>query len=84
MQGAVNANIVRLTDVAFTVTGFKNPIQATYFSGFKITTAIYYDTEFYVIDEDETQLSVSEYATLSSPKLTVIVDEDNEEKAGVI
>ena len=74
-----------LTDVAFEVTGFKNPIQATYFSGFFITTAIYYDTQYYVIDEAETQMSVSEFATLSSPKLSVLESVDGDvSKEGII
>lgn len=71
-----------MTEVSFTVTGFKNPIQASYVQGFKITTAILFGTDFYVIDEDETQLTVSLYATIASPKLSVLNEDDS--RAGMI
>ena len=82
MQKAATATIVQNTDVSFTVTGFKNPIQAGYERGFVITTAILYGNEFFAIDQDETQLSVGDYATLSSPKLSVINSDDP--RAGMI
>ena len=73
------------TDVGFTVTGFKNPIEAGYVSGFKITAAILYQEDFYVIDEDVSMLTVTDYATLSSPKLSVLMDDlSDENKAGMI
>ena len=68
--------------MSFTVEGFKNPIEASYVSGFKLQTAILYGEDFYVVDEDEASLTVAEYATLSSPTVTVI-DEDSE-SAGMI
>ena len=72
-------------EVEFMVKGFKNPIESGYVGGFKLTTAILYQEDFFVIDDGMGELEVSEYATLSSPKLSVLIEEDtDEDKAGMI
>ena len=68
--------------MSFNVEGFKNPIEASLVTGFRIQTAIRFGADFYIIDEDFATVAVSEYATLSSPTVTVI-DEDSE-SAGMI
>ena len=69
-------SIAAKTELSFTVTGFKNPIEAGYVDGFKIQTAILYGSDFFIIDEDETSLTVMQSATLSSPTLRVLDTED--------
>ena len=64
--------------VSFTVAGFKNPIEATFFEGFEIKTAMQfdsedcYDGEYCLIDEDMTSVSASAAARLQSPTLQPI------------
>ena len=82
VQKSAVVDIDAETELSFEVSGFKNPIEAGYVSGFRIQTAILYGSDFYVIDEDETQLTVSKYATLSNPSLSVL-DTENE-LAGMI
>ena len=38
-------------EVELMVKGFKNPIESGYVGGFKLTTAILYQEDFFVIDE---------------------------------
>jgi len=68
----------------FKVTGFKNPIQASLISGFQITTAILYQDTYYVIDQDETQLAVSDFAKLASPLISVIDETGEDPLAGMV
>lgn len=79
----MKVNIDAETELSFEVSGFKNPIEAGYVNGFQIQTKILQGSEFFVIDEDVTQLTVSKYATLSIPTLSVI-ETDNEELDGKI
>ena len=70
-------------DLAFEVTGFKNPIEAGYVDGFGIRTAIRSGSDYYDIDIYTTSLSsITEYALLSNSKLSVIDIEG--EDAGLI
>ena len=83
VTAAAPAEIPADTEVAFTLSGFKNPIEAGYVAGFKISTRIRSGSDFYIIDQDEASLEVSEYTTISNAKLTVI-DVDDDPKAGMI
>lgn len=59
-------------ELAFQVSGFKNPIDTGFVFGFKIQTAIQSKSgEFFIIDEADTSISVSNFAQLSQAKLTV-------------
>ena len=84
MHASAIVDIPNNNEMSFTVTGFKNPIQASLVSGFKIQTAILYQSTFYVVDEDETFLAVSEFATLANPSITVIDESGDDPLAGMI
>ena len=62
VQKAFAVKIAKGTEMSFTVTGFKNPIEASLIDGFKIETAERFGPNFYTIDEDITSLAVSQYA----------------------
>ena len=77
VTAAAPAEIPADTEVAFTLSGFKNPIEAGYVDGFKLSTRIRSGSEFYVIDQDVASLEVTEYTTISNAKLSVIEIEDD-------
>ena len=83
VSGATPALIPADTEVAFTLSGFKNPIETGFVDGFKISTRVRSGSDFYVVDEDVSSLTVSEYATLSNAKLSV-KDPDDNPLAGMI
>ena len=83
VSGATPALIPADTEVAFTLSGFKNPIETGYVDGFKISTRVRSGSNFYVVDEDVSSLTVSEYATLSNAKL-LVKDPDGNPLAGII
>ena len=83
VTAAAPALIPADTEVAFTLSGFKNPIEAGYVDGFKISTRVRSGSDFFVIDQDETGFEISEYTTISNAKLTVI-DVDDDPLAGMI
>lgn len=62
VQKAFAVKISSGTEMSFTVTGFKNPIEASLIDGFRIETAERFGAEFYTIDADSTSLAVSQFA----------------------
>ena len=81
---AAKANKQSNKELAFSVKGFKNPITGDDAYGFILQTAIFSGESFYVIDEKEASVVANQFATLSSPKLSVIENGSNDEKAGMI
>lgn len=51
---------------AFSVSGFRNPIDTSKIPGFKLQTAIKSESgEYFIVDEATTEVQVSEYGSLS-------------------
>ena len=71
VQRAAPVEILPDTELSFTVTGFKNPIETGYVEGFKIWTAVRTGSNFFTVDEAVTSLTVSEYAKLNQAQLSV-------------
>lgn len=84
MHAASIVDIGNNIDMSFRVTGFKNPIQASLISGFRITTAILYQDTYYVIDQDETQMAVSDFASLANAQISVIDETGEDPLAGMV
>ena len=87
ISGGAAAEISAGTEIVFEVTGFKNPIDTSVVSGFKISTQIQSGTDFYMIDSGETTLKVNEYAVLSQASLEVRILDSlsiEEQLAGVV
>ena len=72
VSGAVPSLIPAQTEVAFSLNGFINPIEAGYVFNFKISTRVRSGADYYVIDEDTTSLFVTEYASLYDARLDVM------------
>lgn len=86
IYGGAGAEIPAGSQIALEVTGFKNPIDTSIVSGFKISTQIQSGTNFFMIDQGVTTLQVKEYATLSQAKLDVRPQDSTttDELAGVV
>ena len=58
IYGGATADILKDSEIVFKVTGFRNPIDTSMVSGFKISTQIEVNNQYWTIDQGQTTLQV--------------------------